>query len=166
LKITFCGCGGTADAQGLGPCARKGVEVQLLSSAPENLKKEEIVKQALQALLISPDRGMRIAILEGRKTITIREGHRDYKPGHVVLCCQIEPWAVMADITDVKHCTLAEVTEEEMRADSFEDRADMIEGMRVYYPSLNWDSPITVIRWQNVQGFLVDNKDKYKKGKI
>ena len=75
-----------------------------------------------------------------------------------MLCCHLEPWAVMADIVEVRHCLLEEVTEEEVRADGFKDRTDMLEGMKRYYPSLGYSSPITVIRWENARGKLVDEQ--------
>jgi len=123
------------------------------------------LKKPLVALLIDPDREMRHAILEGRKKITIREGYREgYDPGRLVmLCCEKDPWCVMADIVEVRHCTLAEVTPEELEADGFGDHEDMWEGMRRFYPGLDWDSPVTVIRWENVRGKLVDDWAELRK---
>ena len=117
------------------------------------------LKWPLQALLIAPDQKMRTAILEKIKKITIREGHRDYHPGPVMLCCHLVSWAVMADIVEVKHCTLIDVTIEEYRADGFENKAELASGMKKFYPNMNLDSPVTVIRWENVRGYLVDNWD-------
>lgn len=100
---------------------------------------------------------MRNNIVSGTKTITIREGHRDYRPGQtVMLCCHLEPWAVMANITEVRHCLLGEVTKKEMEADGFTDHEDMLNGMRRYYPSLGYSSPVTVIRWKDARGKLVE----------
>ncbi|GMR19075.1 MAG: hypothetical protein BMS9Abin34_201 [Patescibacteria group bacterium] len=111
----------------------------------------------LLALLIAPDEGMRQDIIAGAKQITIREGWRSYQVGcPVVLCCPIEPWCVMADIVEVRHCTLAEVTREEMEADGFQTPAEMLTGMWHFYPDMYWNSPVTVIRWENVRGKLVD----------
>lgn len=124
----------------------------------------EEVRPPLYALLISPDREPRKAILEERKLITIREGWRDYRVGRpVMICCQIEPWCVTADIVEVRHCTLREVTPEELEADGFLDHDDMLEGMRRFYPNLDWNSPVTVIRWANVRGKLVDQWKEHLK---
>lgn len=73
------------------------------------------LKKPLVALLIAQDREMRQDILEEIKQLTIREGYREgYEIGRpVMLCCEKEPWCVMADITAVRHCLLSEVTEEE-----------------------------------------------------
>jgi hypothetical protein len=118
------------------------------------------LKDPLYALLIAPDEGMRRAIITGDKAITIREGHRDYRAGRpVMLCCQLVPWAVMADIAAVRHTTVENVTREELAADGFADWEDMLAGLRRFYPSLTMASPVTVIRWENVRGWLVDNAD-------
>jgi hypothetical protein len=115
------------------------------------------LKQPLTALLIAPDEDMRYAIERGLKTITIREGMRDYrKGGMVMLCCHLEPWAVQADITDVRHCRLRHVTEEEWRADGFVSQEDLLHQMHRFYPKLTLDSDVTVIRWTKVRGALVD----------
>lgn len=114
------------------------------------------MKQPLYALLIAPIPEMRQAILDGRKKITIREGHRDYRNGKAMLCCHLEPWAVMAEITNVRHTTLREVTEEEYVADGFESQDDLLLGMQRFYPNMTTDSPVTVIRWDNLEGALTE----------
>lgn len=120
------------------------------------------MKNPMYALLIAPDHEMRRSILYGGKTITIREGHRDYRPGPVMLCCHLVPWAVMADITNVRHCTLREVTEEEYQDDGFHTQDDLLKGLQRFYPNMTLDSPVTVIRWQNARGFLVDHSTEYR----
>jgi hypothetical protein len=115
------------------------------------------MKQPLYALLIAPIPEMRQAILNGVKKITIREGHRDYRIDcPVMLCCHLEPWAVMADVVDVRHTTLEEISEEEYVADGFQSSEEMLSGMKRFYPNLSMNSPVTVIRWDNVRGILFD----------
>jgi len=115
------------------------------------------VKQPLYALLVAPIEEMIVAVLDGTKTITVREGHRDYRPGlPVMLCCHLEGWAVQADIVNVRHCALKEVTEEEWADDGFTSQEDLLTGLQRFYPCLTMDSPVTVIRWKNVRGLLVD----------
>ncbi|MEA3249611.1 MAG: ASCH domain-containing protein [Patescibacteria group bacterium] len=116
------------------------------------------MRHPLQALLIAPDPLMREAVEDGRKRITLREGHRDYRPGPVMLCCQIEPWCVMADIIEVRHCRLCDLTREELEADGFIDQWQMLKQMHRFYPDLDWDSPVTIVRWENVRGKLVDER--------
>lgn len=115
------------------------------------------MKRPTQALLIAPDKEMRADVISGLKQITIREGHRGYTAGLAALYCPEWPWAVHVDITEVKHCTLAEVTPEEWQADGFISQDDMLEGLRRFYPMVTLQSPVTVIRWTNVRGEYVDN---------
>ena len=122
------------------------------------------IKKPLVALLIADDREMRQAIIEGRKQITIREGYRRYDPGMtVMLCCHLEPWAVQADITNVRHCLLSEVTQAEWEADGFQSRDEMLAGMQSFYPTMTWDSAVTLISWKNVRGKLVDDWAELRK---
>lgn len=114
------------------------------------------MKQPLTALLIAPDEGMRRRVETGEKTITIREGHRDYRPGLVMLCCHLVPWAVQAEITDVRHCALREITREEWESDGFVSQTDLLTQMRRFYPKLELDSAVTVIRWKDARGALVE----------
>lgn len=113
------------------------------------------LKRPLQALLIAPDKEMRKEILEDIKKITIREGWRDYKPGFAVLCCHLDPFCVGVDITDVRYCLLKDVKEEEHRDDGFQSLDDLLYGLRNYYKDINYESKVTVIRWNNVRGGLV-----------
>lgn len=114
-------------------------------------------KQPLYALLIAPDSKMRQAILDGTKKISIREGHRAYPIGaKIMLCCHLEPWAVMANIIKVCHTTLWKVTEEDYMADGFESLDKFFCGMQKFYPNISMGSAVTIIKWDNVSGILVD----------
>ncbi|QQG45120.1 MAG: ASCH domain-containing protein [Candidatus Sungiibacteriota bacterium] len=124
------------------------------------------MKHPLQALLIAPIRKMREDVLAGSKQITIRDGHRDYRLGGVMLCCPDKPWCVAADITVVRHTTYGEIVEEEYKADGFLSPQEMIEGMRRFYPYADFDKPATVIRWNNVHGKLVDQYHKRQAKKL
>ena len=105
------------------------------------------MKRALQAILIAGEE-MRDDTINGIKNITIREGHRDYTPGKVLLGCHILNWAVMREIISVRHTTIREVKKEEYFLDDFRSREDMLDGLRKYYPDLTMDSPVTVIQWK------------------
>ena len=126
----------------------------------------KMIKHPLQALLIAPDEKMREKILSEDKTITIREGWRNYQKGYSVICCPIEPWCVGIEIIDVKHCLIKEVSSTEFNADGYESREHMIEDLQKYYPKIGLESKVTVINWDNVQGKLVDEfKRKDNEGK-
>jgi hypothetical protein len=105
------------------------------------------MKRALQALLIAGEK-MRDEVLADKKRITIREGHRDYTTGPVMLGCHILSWATLRTITSVVYCTMAEVTKEEYQSDGFESRDDLLVGLKEFYPNIRWDSPVTVVRWE------------------
>ena len=115
------------------------------------------LKRPLQALLIASDIEMREAILNEDKKITIRKGYRDYQEGFVLLACPTDPWCVGADIVDVRYCLLKEINEEEYKADGFTDYEHLLGGMRNYYPDINGESEMTVIKWDNIRGKLVDD---------
>ncbi len=115
------------------------------------------LKRPLTALLIAPNDEVRKNILNGNKKITIREGHRDYVPGLVMICCPIDPFCVQANITEVKHCRLDEVTKEEYIGDGYKSASEMRDELRQYYPKIYYYSPVTVIKWDNVRGKLVDD---------
>ena len=105
------------------------------------------MKRPLQAILIAgPEQ--RDSVLNGTKKITIREGHRDYILGQVLIGCHILNWATMKNITKVTHKYLFEVNEDEYKADGFANWVDLVEGLQKYYPTLTALSPITVIEWE------------------
>jgi hypothetical protein len=108
------------------------------------------MKRALRAILIAGEEGKK-AVLEGRQKVTIREGHRDYTEGAVLLGCPKLNWATMGNITSVRHTTLIEVTEDELRADGYLDKGEMYADLKKYYPKLTYNSPVTVIRWDELR---------------
>lgn len=115
------------------------------------------MKRALQAILIAPDANMRHAILIGQKTLTIREGHRNYTPGSAMICCHIEPWAVMVEIENVQHTTLGKVPPNDILADGFLDHRDAVQQLKRFYKDIDLNSDVTIVHWKNPQGHLVDN---------
>lgn len=115
------------------------------------------MKRPMVALLIAPIATMREAIIAGRKTITIREGHRDYQVGdRVMLCCHLKIWAVMAEVTEVRHTIVRNVTEQEYNDSGYHHLAEMLADLKRFYPQLTIDSPVTVVRWANISGELVE----------
>jgi len=105
------------------------------------------MKRALQAILIAGEE-MKFDVLNNSKQITIREGHRDYSNGPVLIGCPDLNWATMRQIVNVRYCTLDEVTREEYEADGFEAKSSLLMGLGNFYPNINWDSPITVVKWE------------------
>ena len=91
---------------------------------------------------------MKEAVLYNKKKITIREGHRDYIPGPVILCCHLLGWATMREITKVQHKTLADIMQLEWEADGFSSQLDMEARLREFYPNIHFNSQVTVIEWE------------------
>lgn len=106
------------------------------------------MERALQAILINGKK-MKEDVLNNRKKVTIRRGHRDYTEGPVLIGCHYEDWATMRKIINVRHIVLREVTVGEFMDDGFQDSQELYEGLRKIYLDLTWDSPVTVVRWSN-----------------
>jgi hypothetical protein len=115
------------------------------------------LKHPLQALLITRD--SHEDVIAERKKISIREGHRDYREGlPFVLCCPDTSFCVKADLISVRHCLASQVNEKEWKDDGYSSLSEMISDLRKYYPYLTTKSPVTVLRWNNVRGYLVNKR--------
>ncbi|HXV26784.1 MAG TPA: ASCH domain-containing protein [Candidatus Paceibacterota bacterium] len=123
------------------------------------------MRDPVYGLLIAPETGMRDAIHHGEKTISIREGWRDYRPGaQILIACHLAPWAVMATVSEVRHTTFRGLTPKELADDGATTAEAFLEDIRRFgarYEKLTLDSPATVIRWTDVRGYWVDNKSVY-----
>lgn len=118
------------------------------------------MKPALQAILIaSNNHQMKINVMTGYKSISFREGHRDYHVGPLILCDELEPWVVKANIYEVQHKIMSQLTQEEWESDGFTSQESMLNGMRFYYPDITMESPVTVVRWNNVSGFWTEKEN-------
>lgn len=78
----------------------------------------------------------------------------------MIICDFENPWAVMVNLLEVKHITLAEVTKEQWQADGFFSQADMLRGMKEFYPNITLDSPVSVLFWDDVKGFWATDEGK------
>jgi len=105
------------------------------------------MKRALQAILIGNEE-MKFNCINGSKYITIREGHRNYTEGTVLLGSPDLDWCMIANIVIVRHTILRDVTEDEYKADGFEAKSELLIGFAEWYPEMNWDSEITVVKWE------------------
>lgn len=111
------------------------------------------LKNPLYGLLIADDVQMRFNLITGVKRISIREGHRDYRLGDVLIGDSENTFVVTATITEVKHVLLSQVTREEWEADGFVSQEDMLAKMRQFYPKIELSSEVTVLFWKDVRGF-------------
>lgn len=106
------------------------------------------MKKPLQAILIAGEE-MKGDVLEGRKKITIREGHREYAEGPVLIGCHLLNWATMKQVKSVRHTTIRELADDECKDDGFKDQEDTLYGLRKFYPQMDMDSAVTVVRWDD-----------------
>lgn len=104
------------------------------------------LKKPLVALLLAED--LIDSTISGEKLVTIREGHRDYKPGKVVFACPSVEWSMMKEITKVKHTTPKKCASLDYLDEGWKSREHMVEDLKRFYPNLTMDSPITVIRFK------------------
>lgn len=105
------------------------------------------MKRALQAILVAGEDG-KLNVINDVKKITIREGHRDYTVGPVLVGCHILNWAVMRNITQVRYTQIKDLTIEECRDDGAEDCLEMLKILQQFYPNITLASDVTVIRWE------------------
>ena len=104
-------------------------------------------ERVLQALLIAGEE-MRDEVRSGMKNISIRTGHRDYIKGRILIGCHLLDWAVMGQITQVRHTSLSNVTLDELRADGFDSHEQAIFVLSQWYPDIHMGSDVTIIRWK------------------
>ncbi len=122
-----------------------------------------MIKAPLYALLIAPDAKVRKAVLKGSTNTSIREGHREYpRDGKIMLCWHLDPWTVMADITRTVHVPLCRVSAEEWQAAGYQSQADLLHGMRRFYPKMILNSQVTIISWNNLSGTLFEAAEREK----
>lgn len=121
-------------------------------------------KRPVQAILMSESDEQWFNILTGKKKITIRAEYRDYIPGLLMIVSPKTNRCVEATLTDVKYYLAKDVPRKDCISDGFLGLEDMISGMKDYYPDFNPESKVTVIKWKDVRGLLVEKliKGKYK----
>ncbi len=87
-------------------------------------------------------------IMGGEKTITIREGWRDYHSGdRVLIGCPEADWCAKAKITAVNFYTLKDVPIRDLEADGMPTVEDAVNSLSAFYPDITENSLVTVIRW-------------------
>lgn len=119
---------------------------------------ENANERPMFALLVRPDDELRKDIISGRVTVAIRKGYRNYASDHeLMLCCHREPWAVLANIVEVSLLRQYAISQKDIEAAGYRTREEMVRKLREYYTDIEWDTPLTVIRWENVRGRLVDD---------
>lgn len=88
------------------------------------------------------------SVKDGTKRITIRKGSRTYGLGNLKIQNSEDlndEWMVV--ISSVTYTRLANVSRDDYTADGFHSLYDMREGLRKYYPDIEWEDEVTVIRF-------------------
>jgi len=104
------------------------------------------MERALQAILVKYETDKQ-AILAARQETIIIFGHIEYTPGPVLIGCPLDNWCIMRDIVVVTYCTLKWLNEPEYADSGYGSRTEMFMELKDIYPTITWESPVTVIRW-------------------
>lgn len=120
------------------------------------------MEKPMCALLVPQDHESRKQILYGERTAIVKLGQYDYQEGEVVmLCCHHIPFATLANIVRVKHCSISQLTKADLSDAGYENAENLLEQLKKRHPEANSGSPVTLVRWENARGFLVTNKIEY-----
>lgn len=111
-------------------------------------REEEVVAESPGRRCIRFSPGYVDLIRTGGKKITFRAGRRKFRPGEIVEGKCAEGVVLLLRITGCESKPLREVTEAEAKADLFESREVVLEGMRKFYPEMTWDTEISLIRFE------------------
>ena len=84
--------------------------------------------------------------LKKDKRCTIRAGYRDVRLGN--LRFESDSCACIVKVINVIHTTLSDVPEKYMINDGFGTHNEMIHGLRLYYPDIDYNSEVTIINWR------------------
>lgn len=96
------------------------------------------------------------ALLEGRKTTTVRSGWWNLSSGPCVILAGNQSVEVL--VTDVRHCRYDELTPDDANRDGFATLDDLRSALNRFYPSLSDESAVSVIALQLLprQGIIND----------
>ncbi|RLE69152.1 MAG: hypothetical protein DRJ34_01490 [Thermoprotei archaeon] len=89
-------------------------------------------------------------IFSGKKTTTIRRGI--IKPKHRRVYLHSGGKIVgELEIKSVKYLTVKDLTERDARKDGFENKEELLDGLKKFYPDLNEDDYITILEFKLVK---------------
>lgn len=100
-------------------------------------------RRQLHALLIEPHHHEK---LDAGESITIvRDGHRSYSEGIVILAWYLTSWCRLGMLGKVKHTSLDHIIDEEWKQYGFKSSQDANKFLLNKYPGINFHSNITII---------------------
>lgn len=88
-------------------------------------------------------------IESGLKTTTVRMGKRDYSVGPADLISGDVRIPII--IQNVSFCRLRELTEHDARADGFAQRDQLLSTLKMFYPRIELNSPVTIVRFSALE---------------
>lgn len=99
--------------------------------------------------------------IDGVKQISVRPGNRRYTDGNVLVIYREEcAFIAKATVSSVRYCTLGKLTDEELQADGYITHNELLDDLneRFYKGSLSLESDMTVLRWRDIKGPVVDDR--------
>ena len=122
-------------------------------------RRKKYLRPPACAIFVSSDKQLQSAIVHELITVFILEGHCDYQKGsEIMLGCHLNTWVVMADIENIRHCTIRQVTESEYTDAGFSNKDKLLTRFQKKCLYTDPDAPVTVIKCKNMRGYLVDHK--------
>jgi hypothetical protein len=97
-------------------------------------------------ILVHPS--MKDVVQNKTKKITIRKGQRNYKEEDIIrVGCDSYGWYPVV-VTDVEYMDLGVVGWDAIAADGFRSWQELYDTMKKFYPDIEADTPVTLIRWE------------------
>ncbi len=88
------------------------------------------------------------AILDGKKTTTVRRGIKSYPVGKLVELTVNNRTFALARVKKVVVKRLRELSDDDARRDGFESRSDLIAALRRIYGDIKDDEFVTVVHFE------------------
>ena len=99
----------------------------------------------MQRLLLAED--LMLSLKSGEKVCTIRSGMRDITSGNLFFEAVDSGEVVKVYVTEVRHKTLGELTNEEAQMDGAADATEMAAALKRFYPDIDTNSDITIVMY-------------------
>jgi hypothetical protein len=97
----------------------------------------------MQVLLLADD--LMPSLKSGEKVCTIRSGKREIIQGNLFFKATDSGEYVKVYVTEVRHKTLGELTDEEAQMDGAADATEMAAALKRFYPDIDANSDITIV---------------------
>jgi hypothetical protein len=84
-------------------------------------------------------------VRDGKKRVTIREGHRDVRLGPLLFESPDKVQSQLVTVERVVYSKLEGLSDKEARQDGFATTELLMKGLRAYYPNIGMQSEVTMI---------------------